>query len=313
MILVAPGGALSLRDLLNSAGRLGITQFAGGISLQKPSGKAGATGCRGAEDPPVRLLDIICILPLPLRRITEAEEAVARCLSFFSPGECPPADAGIILAGRDHIPEFLNRRFEKYQIPVLSSIYDEYLLESRLVGLIREQKEHCTTLSGGLVKVEDAGIVITGESGLGKTSCALELIKRGHSWVADDVILVERRSDTLLYGRGYEGAAPLLEIKGRGIVRVEEVMGASSILCESRIDFVLEFVDAKERENRKGGGSTRELMGVQLPYLSLPVSGDAWYMAGEVEACVRSLRSKIKKTSSKNAGRQGRRETSRPE
>jgi len=295
MILVTPGGALSLRDLLNNAGRLGITQFADGVSLQKPSGEPGAKGFRRATDPPVRLLDTICILPLPLRQISEAEEAVARCLSFFSTRENPPADAGIVLAGMDRIPEFLNRRFEKYKIPVLSSIYDEYLLESRLVGLIREQKEHCTALSGGLVNVEDTGIVITGESGLGKTSCALELIKRGHSWVADDVILVERRSGSLLYGRSYEAAAPLLEIKGRGIVRAEEVMGASSILCESCIDFVIEFVEAKEREIWKEMDRVKELMGVRLPYLSLPVSGDAWNMAGEVEACVRILRSKIQR------------------
>lgn len=295
MILVTPGGALSLRDLQNNADRLGIRQFGGGVRLQKPSVKPGATGFRGAADPPVLLLDAICIFPLSLRRISEAEEAVARCLSFLSPRENPPADAVIVLAGMKHIPEFLNRRLEKYKIPVLSSIYDEYLLESRLVGLIREQKEQCTTLSGGLVNVEDAGVLITGESGLGKTSCALELIKRGHSWVADDVILVERRSDSLLYGRGYEGVAPLLEIKGRGIVRAEEVMGASSILCESRIDFVLEFVEAKERKNRKGRGGDKELMGVRLPYLALPVSGDAWNMAGKVEACVRILRSKIQR------------------
>jgi len=287
MMLVTPERALFLRDLLdNAATRLGIKQFAGDIGLCKSLSRFCVTGFNNLADLPFFLpLETICIIPLRLLPFLQSP--------LFFPRVNHSTTAGVVLAGADRIPEPLIHHFRNSEMFLFSSVYDEFLLESRLTGLIREKTERRTTISGGLVNLDGMGIMITGESGLGKTSCALELVKRGHRWVADDVVTIEKKSDELLYGRSYDFEFPLLEIKGWGIVRAEEVMPSSSIMRETRIDCLIELVDKEEMENREEQGDPLRIMniiGTNLLCIPLAVSGDASHMAAEVESCIRTLR-----------------------
>jgi len=124
-------------------------------------------------------------------------------LSFFS-WVSPPVTACIALAGAKKIPEYLINVSKYSSTMIFSSIYDEYHLESRLIGLLREKTEKETSLSGGLIVLEGMGILMTGDSGVGKTTCALELVRRGCRWVADDVVFVKKKGDGLLADENHQ-------------------------------------------------------------------------------------------------------------
>jgi len=295
MMLVTPERALFLRDLLdNAATRLGIKQFAGDIGLCKSLSRFCVTGFDNLADLPFFLrLETICIVPLRHLPSSEGAQTFPLLQSTFSVRVNTSTAACVVLAGADQIPEFLIHHLGNSEMILFSSVYDEYLLESRLIGLIREKTERRTTISGGLVNLDGMGIMITGESGLGKTSCALELVKRGHRWVADDVAVVEKKSDGLLYGRSWKFECPLLEIKGWGIVRAEEVMMPSSIMRETRIDFFVELVEEEKRgKGGEPGNSLKNLniLGAHLPCMVIPASRGASNMATKVEDCLRTLR-----------------------
>ena len=91
-------------------------------------------------------------------------------------------------------------------------MYDEFLLESRLSRLLREKIENSISMHGAFVSVSGLGVIFVGDSGAGKTECALELVERGHRWIADDAVEIERRGD-LLYGRSHELVKCLINIK----------------------------------------------------------------------------------------------------
>ena len=96
------------------------------------------------------------------------------------------------------------------------------------------------TLHGVLVNVAGTGVVITGESGLGKSSCALELISRGHRLVSDDVIVVETLDDRLI-GSVPDRLDGLLHVRGLGIVDVRELFGPTAFMPRCTIDVCIEF------------------------------------------------------------------------
>ena len=109
----------------------------------------------------------------------------------------------IAISETDTVPGLMASFSESYGIPVFASVYDEFLLESRLSGLLREKLENSISMHGTLVSVSGLGVMLTGDSGTGKTECSLKLAERGHRWVADDAVEIERRGDSL-YGRSHE-------------------------------------------------------------------------------------------------------------
>lgn len=289
MILVKPERALSIQDLLDNAeSRLGIKEFAGYLVPHKPRGRSAISFNNLMADlPSTLLLESICIIP---SRCLNSEE-VQTLISIFSSSINQTTCTCVVLAGKDSIPDALSSFLLNPEMFLFASFFDEFLLESRLIGLIREKINRRIIISGGLVNLDGAGVMITGESGLGKTSCSLELIRRGHRWVADDVVQIEKKNDGFLYGRNYDPETSLIEIKGWGIVRAEEVMASSSIMSKSRVDCFIEFIDKEEIEN-KGKDSffkMKNIMGVLLPCISIPVLGNAFHMADEIETGIRIL------------------------
>ena len=114
--------------------------------------------------------------------------------------------------------------------------------------------------------------MLTGESGIGKSECALELMTRGHKLVSDDVTEIEKRGERL-YGRSPEEIKYLMEIKGLGIINVGTIFGTHAVREEMPIDLVVEFVPVEGVRGVKeafSGASTHQVMGVSLPLIRLP-------------------------------------------
>ena len=172
---------------------------------------------------------------------------------------CPPelVDA----AQRCNIP-LLRSRLVTTRFTLLSSAY----IGSKLAPRI--------TRHGVLMDVFGIGVMITGESGVGKSEAALELVKRGHRLVADDVVDIRRVSDNRLVGEAPEMIRHLMEIRGIGIIDVATMFGIGSVMRTRSIDLIVHlehWVEGKEYDRVGTDERTQEILDVQVPMILLPI------------------------------------------
>lgn len=126
-------------------------------------------------------------------------------------------------------------------------------------------------LHGVLVRVLETGALLIGESGIGKSECALDLVSKGHQLVADDVIEVRADADGLT-GRAPELTSDLLEIRGLGIINVRDLFGETSVCTESAIDLCVEFQRNTDVERIGNVIGEQDVAGRRIPKFVLPVS-----------------------------------------
>ncbi len=197
----------------------------------------------------------------------------------------------IALSGIESPPDFMFSFSERGDVPMFTSVYDEFLLESRLIGLLREKIENAVTMHGALVNVFGLGIIIRGESGNGKTECACRLAERGHAWIADDVVEVERRGN-VLFGRSHDLIKYLIDLKGKGIVDAKAFLGAAALCNETAINLVVELKGTGNTGRQKGNCSMekfQEILGIKLPFARLSAFPCSRDMDRNIEGIARIL------------------------
>ena len=165
----------------------------------------------------------------------------------------------------------------------LATAHDVALLRTQLVttrffGIAMNYLNRClaprATLHGVLVDVYGVGVLITGESGVGKSEAALELVKRGHQLVADDVVDVCRVTDSRLTGESPETVRHFMEIRGIGIIDIKAMYGVGAVLMSKSIDLVIHLEAWKEKKAYDRLGLSEDfttIMDVRVPQLVLPV------------------------------------------
>ena len=128
-------------------------------------------------------------------------------------------------------------------------------------------------LHGVLIDILGVGVLILGKSGIGKTECALDLVMRGHRLVADDLIQIERGQDDALYGFSHELGRHHMEVRGLGIIDIEELFGVSAIRHKKQIELVVELVDPEECIDDRMGLEERtySILEVEIPRKRIPV------------------------------------------
>ncbi len=132
----------------------------------------------------------------------------------------------------------------------------------------------CSTVHGVLLDVYGVGILITGDSGVGKSEAALELIKRGHQLTADDSVIIRKVSQNRLIGEAPESIRHFMEIRGIGIIDVKAMFGIGAVLMSKSIDLVIHLEPWNETKSYDRLGldeSYTEIMGVRIAQLLLPV------------------------------------------
>ena len=165
----------------------------------------------------------------------------------------------------------------------LAAKYDTALLRTslvttRFVASAMNYLNKClaprATLHGVLVDVYGMGVLITGESGVGKSEAALELVRRGHQLVADDVVDVCRITENRLIGEAPEMVRHLMEIRGIGIIDIKAMYGISAVLTSKTIDMIIHLEPWKEKKAYDRLGLTEDfttIMDVRVPQVVLPV------------------------------------------
>lgn len=144
---------------------------------------------------------------------------------------------------------------------------------SRFIETMNHVLAPCITRHGVLMDIHGEGVMITGDSGVGKSETAIELIRRGHRLVADDAVEIRLVTDQLM-GQAPELIRHYIELRGIGVIDVRQLFGLISIKLESRIDLVvhLEQWDEKKFYDRLGiDDHYTDILGVQVPIVTIPV------------------------------------------
>lgn len=159
-------------------------------------------------------------------------------------------------------------------VPVLKTDMESSAFMAEFSRYLDEKLSPVTHIHGELVDVSGTGVLIRGDSGIGKSECALELIKRGHIFIADDVVEIQRR-----WGHNLVGSCPTMlkhymEVRGLGILDVPMLFGVGAVLEETNIDMevVLTTPNANPIDRLGVDQKTNNILGVEVPSLVLPVT-----------------------------------------
>ncbi len=180
----------------------------------------------------------------------------------------------IIVARRLRPPEELVHICFEEKIPLFKSTLRTMQLVSQLTVLLAEHCSPITSCHGTLVEAFGIGVLIQGDSSVGKSEAALGLIERGHRLISDDVVRVKKRKGAYLEGSGPEITRHLLEIRGIGIINVAHLYGAVCISESMRIDMIVKLEEWNDNHfyDRVGLEEKHsEFLGIRVPEYLLPV------------------------------------------
>ena len=201
----------------------------------------------------------------------------------------------LVLTRNTAIPPVLKAACERRKVPLLRSALDTASFVGELTAYLEDRLAPSTTLHGVLVDVYGLGVLIQGDSGIGKSECALELLKRGHILVADDVVEIRQKRGGALWGSCPAPLKYYMEVRGLGVLDVRMLFGIGSVLDRSRVELavVLDVWDPNRPYDRTGlEEKNLRLLDVDIPLVRMPVSpGRNLAILIEVAALNRRLKS----------------------
>ena len=181
----------------------------------------------------------------------------------------------VLIIARDlEVPEEMLRAAEEKQIAILSSRVPTSRLSGELSSYLDSLLAERTSVHGVLMDIYGMGVLIQGDSGIGKSETGLELVKRGHRLVADDRVDVFARDEMTLWGEPAEILRHMLEIRGVGIIDVMSLYGASAVKDSSQVQIAvyLEYYTKEQTYDRLGNNAEEiEFCGVTIPRIRIPV------------------------------------------
>ena len=192
------------------------------------------------------------------------------------------------------IDDVLTRIADAHRVPLIRTQLKSKDFSAEATVLLEEKFAPRTSIHGTLVDVKGVGVLLRGSSGVGKSECALALIERGHSLVADDYVRVTLVADRELIGTSKELNRGYMECRGIGIINVASIFGVRSVRREKRIDLVLTFrlwQPGMDEERTGLDVDSFEILGRKVPHMTLPVRpGRDMARLAEVAAMVQALR-----------------------
>jgi HPr kinase/phosphorylase len=185
---------------------------------------------------------------------------------------------------------------EQAGLPVLQTPVQTPAAIAKLTSILEDSLAERTVMHAVLMDILGLGVLIVGESGIGKSECALDLIVRGHRLVADDTVEIRRRAETVLIGTCPELTRHHMELRGVGLINVKDLFGIASTRSSKRVELVvgLERWDpAREYERLGLDDHFFEVLGLQVPLIRMPVApGRSIAILVEVAARNQLLRSR---------------------
>lgn len=218
-----------------------------------------------------------------LNKLGERERNSAVTRAFQQRLCCIIVTAGLVP------PEEVLQGAREFSVPVLQTEAITSRAIDEVTSYLDQKLAPSTTIHGVLVEVFGVGVLITGDSGIGKSECALDLILRGHSLVSDDFVFIRQLGSERLVGSGPEDLGFHMELRGLGIINIRDLFGISAVSPQKEINLVVELVRWREEEryDRVGLEERRfKLLDLSLPLIEMPVASGR-NLATLVEVAVR--------------------------
>jgi len=201
--------------------------------------------------------------------ITSQKQVQKRLDDFFATK--PP----VVIVTRGIVPgEQILSAAQQHEVPLLTTPDATSSFMSSLISYLNVELAPRVTRHGVLVEVYGEGVLMLGESGVGKSETAIELVKRGHRLIADDAVEIRRVSSKTLVGTAPDNIRHFIELRGIGIVNARRIFGMGSVKVTEKIDMAiqLENWDSSKVYDRMGLENEKvDLLGLQIPSLTIPV------------------------------------------
>ena len=197
------------------------------------------------------------------------EKAVKSLREFFS-----HKPVAVVICRNMQVDEVYAKTAAEYGVPLLRTAETTSDFTSALIAFLNLNLAPRVTRHGVLVEVYGEGILLLGESGVGKSETAIELIKRGHRLIADDAVEIRRVSNKSLVGTAPDNIRHFIELRGIGIINASRIFGAGAVKITEKIDLIinLEIWDVNKVYDRMGlDNQTTEILGLDIPSLTIPV------------------------------------------
>jgi len=173
------------------------------------------------------------------------------------------------------LPDGMDEEARRAGIAVLVSGLKTQEFYRIITPFLENEFSPSLSLHGSLADVFGVGLLFTGDSGIGKSECVLDLVERGHRLVADDLVLVRRKGVDVLIGRGHELQRHFMEIRGVGLIDVSAIFGIHSVRQQKRIEVIVELVvwNSGMQVERTGlDGQTTTILDVEVPKITVPLN-----------------------------------------
>lgn len=201
-------------------------------------------------------------LPVSVRR-----EALAQ--SFAKDVPC------VLVTGGEPAPPDGPEEADRAGVPLLTTPVPTVSAIGKLTALLEDRLAVREVIHGVLLDILGLGVLIVGESGIGKSECALDLVVRGHRLVADDTVEIRRRAESIIIGTCPELTRHHMEVRGLGLMNIRDLFGVASTRTSKRIELVVQLDrwDPTREYDRLGvEDSTYELLGLRVPLVRMPVA-----------------------------------------
>lgn len=185
----------------------------------------------------------------------------------------------VILAGGVRFSPWILKEARQSSLAVFLTELSPRKSREAVTDFISSVSPDIVKISAGLLRILNLGILIRGDSGIGKSECVLELISRGHCFVCDDVVQVKKDANGKLIGTAPRLSRNFMEIRGLGIINIKEIFGTRSVLKQCGIDLVIKLSRLKkiqkDKEQDRLGLKFPEdylILGIKVPQINIPVA-----------------------------------------
>jgi len=164
---------------------------------------------------------------------------------------------------------------EKHQIPLMVTPYVTSVCIEKMTTFLSDMLAPRTYLHADLLDIFGLGVLLIGESSIGKSECALDLIVRGHRLISDDIVIIKKTTDTILIGTAPDLIRYHMELRGLGVINIRDLFGISAISLTKKIELVVSLERWKPdvEYDRLGLEESRyEILGIELPLIRMPVA-----------------------------------------
>ncbi len=181
----------------------------------------------------------------------------------------------LLITGQSTVPESLLRAADEAALPVLATPIPTAAAIGKVTALLEDRLAVREMIHGVLLDVLGLGVLLIGESGIGKSECALDLVVRGHRLVADDTVEVRRRAEAFVIGSCPELTRHHMEVRGLGLINVRHLFGVASTRTSKRVELVVQLErwdEACEYERLGLDDQFHDLLGLRIPLIRMPVA-----------------------------------------